>query len=329
MHTQAVTRRLLPLVVLLVLSIVSGICRAQEPVFPQIDLPKPTAEQMFLFREANRFRRLMRLPPFILNLKLCASAQAHCRYSYENPGESHYETRDKKEFRGATPTDRAAHWGYAEGVSEDMNFGGLIAEAVTGLIEAPYHRVLFMQPGSPDFGCGYFEGITTLDFGSTERKEWVVYPAQNQRDVPLIFTGNEVPDPLRLHGAKPPAGYVVILVITGETEKFTVVSTSLTTKNGVSVPRYLNTPENDEYLSSGVFLVPHKPLTPLTEYTASVTFRRSDAVETSVTWSFKTGKETALPPIGIKSPRKATLPISARSKKSAARRTKPSSQNSR
>lgn len=329
MQTHAVTRQFLQIVMLLVLSIVSGVCRAQSPVFSQIDLPKPTAEQMLLFREANRFRRLMRLPPFTLNLKLCASAQAHCRYSYENPGESHYETQGKKEFRGATPTDRAVHWGYTESVSEDMSFGGVIEEAVAGLIEAPYHRVLFMQPGSPDFGCGYSEGITTLDFGSTERKEWVVYPARNQRDVPLIFTGNEVPDPLRLHSAKPPAGYAIILVITGETEKFTVVAASLTLKNGVSVPRYVNTPENDEYLTSGVFLLPHKPLQPFTEYTASVTFRRSDATETFVTWSFKTGKETVLPPIGIKSPRKATTPISGRSKQSGARRTKPSSRNSR
>gem|GEM_PF-5124014 len=147
--------------------------------------------------------------------------------------------------------------------------------------------------------------------------------------MPLTFTGNEVPDPLRLHGAKLPAGYVVILVITGETEKFTVVSTSLTLKNGTSVPYYVNTPKTDEYLSSGVFLVPHKPLLPLTEYTASVRFRRSDETETFVEWSFKTGKEIVLPPIGIKSPRKAVAPTSARSKRSGARRTKPSSRSSR
>lgn len=302
-------------------------CLPQEQVAPPQELPKPTAEQMLLFREANRFRKLMGLPPFTLNLKLCMSAQMHCLYSYENPGESHYETQGKKGFRGATPTDRAASWGYAEAVSEDMSFGGMIEDAVAGLIEAPYHRVLFMQPGSPDFGCGYYEGITTLDFGSTDRKEWVVYPAKNQRDVPLMFTGNEVPDPLRLHGAKPPAGYIVILVITGEFEKFTIVSTNLTLKNGASVPYFVNTPETDEFLYSGVFLIPRKPLLPLTEYTASVTFRRSDMTETSVEWSFKTSKETALPPIGIKSPRKATTPTSARSKRLGVSRTKPSSRN--
>ena len=31
------------------------------------------------------------------------------------------------------------------------SFGGVIEDAVAGLVEAPYHRILFMQPGSPDF----------------------------------------------------------------------------------------------------------------------------------------------------------------------------------
>ncbi len=306
-------------------------CSAQEQAASKIEPPKPTAEQLLLFREANRFRKLMGLPPFKLSLKLCASAQAHCHYSYHHPGESHYEAENKEEFRGKTPTDRARGQGYTEGVSEDMSFGGVIEDAVAGLVEAPYHRVLFMQPGSPDFGCGYDEGIVTLDFGTTERKEWVVYPADGQRDVPLTFTGNEIPDPLRLHGAKPPAGYIVTLLVCGEADKIRIVSTDFTTKRGESVPYFLNTPDTDEFLNYGVFLIPRKPLLPLTEYTASVTFQRGDGAETAVVWSFKTGRPTAFPPLGIKSPRKAAAPTptSGRSKRSGARRTKPSSQNLR
>ena len=304
---------------------------AQEQTAPAAQISKPTAEQMLLFREANRFRKLMGLPPFQLNLKLCAAAQAHCLYSYHNPGESHYEAEGKEGFRGKTPTDRATAQGYSEGVSEDMSFGGMIEEAIAGLVEAPYHRILFMQPGSPDFGCGYYEGIVTLDFGTTERKEWVVYPANNQRDVPLTFTGNEVPDPLRMHRTKPPTGYIATLLICGETEKIRIVSTNFTTRKGESIPYYCNTPDTDEYLNSSVFLIPRLPLLPFTEYTASVTFGRSDGSETAVVWSFKTGKDSPLPPIGIKSPRKAGnfAPTSARSKQSGARRTRPSSRNSR
>ncbi len=309
----------------------SLLCHAQTSTLPTAESPKPNADQLLLFREANRFRKLMGLSPFTLNFKLCASAQAHCLYSYNHPGESHYETEGKQGFRGKMPTDRATAQGYTEGVSEDMSFGGVIEEAVAGLVEAPYHRILFMQPGSPDFGCGYYEGIVTLDFGMTERKEWVVYPANGQRDVPLLFTGNEIPDPLRLHSAKPPTGYIATLLVCGETDKIRIVSTNFTTKKGDSVPYYLNTPDTDEYLNFSVFLIPRKSLLPLTEYTAAVTFRRSDGTETAVAWSFKTGKETLLPPVGIKSPRKAAAPspTSGRSKRLGARRTKPSSQSSR
>jgi hypothetical protein len=301
----------------------SVVCSAQNRPVPA--LPSLTAEQKTLFQEANRFRRIMGLPPFTLNPKLCAAAQAHCRYSFHNPGESHWETEGNLGFKGCLPSDRATAFGYESGVSEGMNFGGTAQDAVAGLMEAPYHRVPFMQPGSPEFGGGFHFGVTTLNFSTTEGKSWAVYPGMDQRDVPLQFTGNEVPNPLRLHGVPAPVGYVVSLLVFGETENVTILFASMCDAKGKIVPCYVNTPQNDDRLPNGVFLIPHKPLLPFTQYTASVTFRRSDGQETAVTWSFTTRK--AAQKAGSISLRSAAKPTSGQTKKSAARRTKPSSRN--
>lgn len=290
--------------------------------------PSPlTADQKILLREANRFRRILGLPLFTLNLKLCASAQAHSRYSFHNPGESHRETEGKPEFKGCLPSDRATAFGYEAGVSENMNFGGTVQDAVSGLMDAPYHRVPFMQPGAPEFGGGFYLGVTTLDFGATEGKSWAVYPAMDQRDVPTQFGGYESPDPLRLHGAASPVGFVVSLFVFGEAENITVAFASMCDTRGKLVPCYLNTPQNDEHLPNGVLLIPRKPLLPGTEYTASVTFRRNDGQETAVTWSFTTRALPTKPIAKMQSLKPKAKFTSAPKAQSAARRTKPSSRN--
>ena len=279
-------------------------------------LPAPTSAQLALYQQANVYRQIMGLPNFVLSPALCATAQAHSEYAQKNPGEAHMETQGKPGFRGRTSSERAQAMGYSGGASEDMSWGNSPREAVTSLIEAPYHRLPFMEPGASDFGGGFQSlqsasargaknvpqssgmqgGITTLNFHGKGGKGIVLYPIPEQTDVPLMFSGGETPNPLRLHSASGSTGYVITLAVFGMDTPFRFVRASLTDQSGAAIPFWVNSPENDTHLKNAVFVIPHKPLRAGTTYEVKIGFSLGNRDMERV-WRFTTqGKPAARSP---------------------------------
>lgn len=265
-------------------------------------LPTPNATQRMLFQEANAYRRIMGLPDFVLNTALCATAQAHSEYAALNEGEGHGETDGKPGFRGRTPSERARAMGYTAGASEDISWSNS-NDAIAQLIAAPYHRLPFMEPGSPDFGSGsqpltpvmaaYGRNaqrtVTTLNFRGKGGQGIVVYPVPDQTDVPLTFDGGETPNPLRLHeGAGSKSGYIITLTVFGANGNLRFVRATLTDMDGAEVPVWINAPHNDSHLKNAVFVVPRKPLTLAMTYKISIVYAIGEGQENERMWSFST-----------------------------------------
>lgn len=236
-------------------------------------LPVPNLEQQGALQVANGYRRVLALPPFQPDPRLCAAALAHAQYQQQNRVCSHQEQPGKPGFCGASVRERVGAFGYSAGCFESVEKGSdSLPLAVISLFDAPYHRLPFMQPGAPLFGAGRADLITTLEIGATEQGQTVFYPVDGQQDVPLSWDGRETPDPLRVHpDARAPVGYVITLFYFGaEQERLSNVEASLVTSSGRPVPFYLNTPDNDDFLQKGVLLVPQKPLEPGTTYRVCV-----------------------------------------------------------
>jgi hypothetical protein len=260
------------------------------------ELPPPTPAQVRACERANSFRRLAGLPDFHIDSRLCAAAVAHTKYLHRNSVFSHEEQESQAGFIGAHPGDRVVAYGYDNSSFEDLastteEFSDTLIDE---LFHAPYHRVPFLQPGTPDFGVALDQDIAALEFGATGTIQEVHYPVDGQQDVPLVFTNNEQPDPLRIHGVGGETGYVITLFyFTPTDERMTVKSATLTLKDGTPVPCYVNTPANDDALKNGVLIIPKKYLKPLTTYTAAVEATTTSGETISRRWSFTTSAKKA------------------------------------
>lgn len=258
-------------------------------------LPAPTAAQLEGWTKANAYRRLMGLPDFILDARLCATAQRHTEYSKLNGG-SHAEIPGKPLFTGVHSWERAKVFGHEGDVSEDMSFGvRSTAAAVSGLIDAPYHRLPFMKPGAGEIGIGVADHIATLNFADGRGEGVVVYPVDGQTDVPCAFRGGESPDPRRIHHLSGAVGYIIAYLYSeSRNERIQLVSTSLVTRSGVPVEHVVNWAGNDEGMDNGgVFIIPRQPLVAGNLYTATVIARNAAGQDISRRWSF-----TTIPPAG-------------------------------
>ncbi len=222
--------------------------------------------------------------------RLCAAASAHSRYLQMNGEFGHEESPGKAGYVGADLMMRLTAFGYGGGAYEDINLGRpTLGSAVRSLFDAPYHRIPFLQPGSPDFGIGTSGRITTLDFGRTALSETAVSPGDGQRGVPSAWNSIETPDPLRLHEVKRPVGYVIVFVYyTPDNERIRVTSAFLTDSRGREIPFFLNAPTNDNHLTNAVFLIPRQPLKPANTYTVSVDAYAASGKNISREWNFTT-----------------------------------------
>jgi len=254
------------------------------------ELPEPDARQRRAWETANEYRRLMGMFPFRLDLRLCASATAHASYLDRNKETGHAEQPGKPGFVGKDPMERAIAFGYDGGCSEDAAGGDLSpSAAVRELFDAPYHRLPFLQPGSPDFGAGRVGDQTVLVFGATEAEGIVTYPVDKQREIPLRWHGIEDPNPLRIHRVRGPAGYIITFCyFAPDRPRIRISKATLTTEKGEPVPFYLNTPDNDSHLTNGALLIPKQSLRQNTTYLVSIEASTQSGKNISRNWQFTT-----------------------------------------
>jgi len=254
-------------------------------------LPAPSLEQVREVDEINALRRNLDLPPMQIDPRLCAAAMAHTNYLARNGMTGHYENAGDPAFIGNSPGDRLDAFGYSQSSWEGVDFGPQVAEdSVQRLFDAPYHRIPFLQPGSPQVGAGFMPSHMTVDFGVSDQSGVGYSPADGQRNVPLAWHGPEMPDPLAIHGVGGVCGYpIVFAYFTQNMEKIVVEGASLETALGAKVPFWLNTPDNDKELQFGAFVLPKQALLPNTGYVVTVRAHTISGEDISKSWKFVTG----------------------------------------
>jgi hypothetical protein len=150
------------------------------------------------------------LPPCELDAEASAACEAHSRY-LTRWTEEHMKWPEAHEENPAR--DGFSPKGQRAGMSSVIVFlngqGGMefARDSVDGWIGTPYHRFPLLVQNIKRFGyCFIYENewtVATLDMGSLEEPydpdeapRFVIFPANNMKDVPRSFHGREFPNPL-------------------------------------------------------------------------------------------------------------------------------------
>lgn len=243
----------------------------------------PTAQQLEGIKTINDYRAMHGLNPLTFNKNLTYAAKLHAQYLETNKvaesGVSMHEENSKLPgYIGSKLYERGMYAGYAGNFSEDVSYSGsaqaTITQAIDSLFDAPYHRMPFLTLDAVEIGFDKQGDYTVVEFGLTN--EWnsrlVVSPAPGDPYVPIGFDGHEVPDPIRNHsGVQYPVGYPIMAQLSGRfVRDVKLVESKLTDSTGKQLDLLLNTPADDDHLQNEVMLIPAKPLSPDTVYTAYV-----------------------------------------------------------
>lgn len=244
----------------------------------------------YALEATNVIRQSLGLPAYVLDDRMTAAANAHSKYQILNGQTCHIEDPSKPGFTGKAPWDRVQHFGFP-GTCYEGACGNQMdpRKAIQLLFDAPYHRIAFLQPGSPQIGIGFEGGALTVDYAVSSEEGVGISPAAGQLGTPLAWDGNESPTPLRIHGASGPVGYPVVFSWFSPTlESIRIGSMRLLGPDGTEIPAYVNTPANDDELRFAGVLTPRSKLQPRTTYTAEVhaTSQRGQRIDR--TWSFTT-----------------------------------------
>lgn len=250
-------------------------------------LPEPGEVQLRAISTVNRIRAELGLDEVTLENSLCAAAQGHARYMKECGRVTHEETLATKNYVGYSLDERLAAFGYVGGAAEDVGYlskKGYVA-TIRALFDAPYHRIAFLQPGSPRLGTGIEDERVALDFEMNQVVGVTESPRNGQTGVPSSWNGFESPSPLRNHGGQATVGYPIMVAGFGPHDQHIASGTGTLSLNGETVECYVSAPNNDEHLSSAILLIPVHPLAS-GRYEATAEFTLINGARKSVRWSF-------------------------------------------
>lgn len=256
-------------------------------------LPAANNEQMAALANANRLRSALALPPMVLDDRMNAAAQAHADYMMQNNAHGHNELSDRPGFCGEEVSDRLEAFGWGGPVWEGLTYGKPSpAISIRELFDAPYHRIPFLQPGTPQFGYGVNTGNAAAEVQDNKVSGVVVSPADGQEDVPSIWYCHESPSPLATHpetNPNQPVGYPIVLAEFGAgMAKIHVNSAQLLDSAGNPLPAMINTPENDPNLINALTIIPLAPLQDGGFYKVVVSAIGGRGTPIEKTWSFRT-----------------------------------------
>ena len=259
----------------------------------------------------NRFRTTLGLASLKTDPSLQAAAEAHVRYLSRNHAGGHREAPGKPGFTGSNPSERARGFGFTEdSLVEDVAtlMGAreltVLGRAVTGLYDAPYHRLPFMNPTLARLGTAFEvqgeSSHTVLLFGGTDdpsrSPQTVVSPANGQSDIPTLWMDHETPDPLRLHEPTTlPVGYPILFayfaarIAESAPSVLRINGASLFGPDGKRLELLVSDPRSDPELNGEAALfVPRLPLLLGKTYRVEVNARDGQGRDISRTWRFAT-----------------------------------------
>jgi tetratricopeptide (TPR) repeat protein len=255
-----------------------------------------TADRKAALDLVNAARAGAGLPAIVEDPALDESTQAHAHYYLFNVNDQsvsglgiHTEQQNLTGFTGADSTARAQHFGYkGDRTAEviDHVFGP--AASIDDWTNSVFHRFPILEPETQSMGFGEARlgllSIQLIDFGlaAPSHAAAVVYPLDNQKDVPAAFVGNEIPDPAP-QGAQYPLGYPLTLE-TGAGAMLAVSTGRLLGPDGQQVVAYELRP-GSALVNFAWALLPAAPLTPGATYTVEV-IGTLDGNRYTKRWSF-------------------------------------------
>jgi Cysteine-rich secretory protein family len=254
-------------------------------------LPTYSREEKSAINELNGIRAKHQLPAMSIDPYLTMTARAHTDYMAKNDVIAHEEKLGLPGYIGAMPADRGKRHGHVGGIWEVVSGGTDEPEdAIYSLWNAPYHRIVLMQPGKSQVGVGWQKGFFTMNGTPSWDKGIYMAPYAGQTDVPIAWANQEVPNPTRSYpDARFLLGYpIVVMGSEAPGGKMDLVSASLLDSKGVAVKTYTQHRKNDEFLSNAVMLIPTVPLKFNETYTVDVSVIIFGDVVTQRKWSFTT-----------------------------------------
>jgi hypothetical protein len=244
----------------------------------------------------NEFRKIAGLPAVTLDPALSKGCQAHANYLLKNI--------DQPSTQGLGAHDEDPKLpGYTEegakaGKSSDIHFIDPVT-SVDGWMATPYHRFPLVDPTLQRVGIGYvqvnkYSWICVMDVlsgkgGNTTKSSWpVCYPADKQKDVPLLF-GGENPNPIP-SDPDGQAGYTISVTFEpGTPVKHATYSLK---KDKTEVACWWASPEkpsDKRFQRNSIWIMSKDPLEAGTTYTVTVSAKVGGKNWTK-SWTFTTAK---------------------------------------
>jgi len=263
-------------------------------LFLAVVLQTADADAAKVVDRLNHHRKAAGLEPVALDPALSKGCAAHAAYLVTNVDHPSTQglglhSEDPKLPGYSKEGERAG--------KASVIFLGLDGEAaVEGWIGSLFHRIPLMQSRLRKIGYGVARGgpakvTVVLDatngMGAGKDSTVVLYPAEDQKDVPLAFVA-EIPDPIP-DSLNNKAGYPVTAIF-AEGALIKDVKASLKDDAGNDVEVWLSTPEKPaaaDYQRNTVGLIARKPFRPGTAYTATVSALVRGKSWTR-TWTFTT-----------------------------------------
>jgi hypothetical protein len=268
------------------LVVLSTLTAQQKP-----DLDAQSVERM------NFYRKAAGLEPVTLDPALGKGCSLHAQYLATNAKDPSTEGLGMHNEDPKLPGYTAE--GAKAGKASVIFPTGDPVAAVDRWMASLFHRVPLLDPTLTKVGFGFAKGgkwggYVVLDTisgrGGKEAATPILYPADRQKDVPLLF-GKEYPPPIP-EEKEDKAGYPITVIFARKAEVKGVTAT-LQDSAMKEVPVWLSTPEepaggHKNYQRNTICLIAQAPLQPNTTYTVTVK-AQVDKKEWSQTWSFTTG----------------------------------------
>jgi len=267
------------------------------PAATFVDLDKAAVDrQTAALNTVNGYRRLAGLPPVTSSTVIHQAALAHAYYTFFNGALPsirdlgiHKEESTGQGYTGDNVLSRAQHFGYPQrSMAEVITHRSEPVGAVADWIDSVYHRFPLLRADLVELGYGdaYLGpmSVQVMDMSYREKATGriILYPAANQTNVPIAFTGNEIPDPAP--NASYPIGYPVTATFdrnaTVTIGAFHFRDPSGTDLPGISLPPSGDTENSFAYLAN-------VPLIPGTTYTADLSYTLNGRAGHTV-WKFTT-----------------------------------------
>ena len=252
------------------------------------ELPAYVRAQINAMREQAGLTSLLAYP------ELHESAQAHANYvaSGVAPRELHEEIPGTPGFTAVSAAERAADAKFVEVLMGEWVALKGDASVVPLWLEAPFSRVVLLQPNAKYMGmataAGQWGDADVLLVGRRASEPVpdegvVVWPVDGAKEVPHRWNGSAISPALPEPPDRWPSGPVISAIFAPESDVM-LTGHTLDTDSGEAVPHVVVDPKGPlaPYLDGHITLYPEAPLTPKTTYTLTL-----EATVNGKAWSSK------------------------------------------